>query len=253
MADWRNITLPELRQEWKWQSPALQREMSVCRWGFFGKPVLIFPTAGGDFLECERFMLIKVIKPLIEAGRIKVFSCGSISADGWLDPNAHPAHRTWLQARFGDYVTQELLPFIQQECGGTDQRFAAVGASLGAYNALNAVTRNPKWFDLAICMSGTYDFKRWMNNHWDDNYYFHMPLHFLPNLGESPQLQALRSARIVLATGQGRAEAPWESEWIAGILRSKGVPHFLEIWGKDVHHDWPTWRTMLPMFLDKLV
>ena len=26
----------------------------------------------------------------------------------------------------------------------------------------------------------------------------------------------------------------------------------LQIWGHDVHHDWPTWRTMLPLFLSKL-
>jgi esterase/lipase superfamily enzyme len=251
--DWRNITLPEMRQEWTWRSPALDRDMSVCRWGFYGKPVLIFPTAGGDYLECERYMLIKSIKPLVEAGKIKVYACGSISGDGWLDSEAKPWHRTFLQARFDEYLVRELCPFIKQESGDTASRFAAVGASLGAYNALNAATKHPQWFDLAVCMSGTYDFKRWMDGHVDDNYYFNMPLHFLPNLGEGRQLELLRSSRFLLASGQGRAEAPWESVWIANIMKSKGIPHFLEIWGADVHHDWPTWRAMLPMFLDRLV
>ena len=251
--DWRNITLPEMQQEWTWKSPSLDREMSVCRWGFFGKPVLLFPTAGGDFLECERYMLVKTIAPLVQAGKIKVFSCGSVSGDAWLDPDAAPWHKTWLQARFDDYLHRELLPFIRKECGGSDQKLAAVGASLGAYNAVNAATKHPDWFDLVVAMSGTYDFKRWMDGHWDENYYFNMPLHFLPKLGEGRMLEELRRSRFVLATGQGRAEAPQESVWIAKILEAKGVPHHLEVWGQDVHHDWPTWRTMLPMFLEKLV
>ena len=58
------------RDEWTWKSPALDREMSVCRWGHFGKPVVLFPTAGGDYLECERFLMIKAIEPLIDHGDV---------------------------------------------------------------------------------------------------------------------------------------------------------------------------------------
>jgi esterase/lipase superfamily enzyme len=254
MSDWRNITLPEMRQEKTWFSPAVQREMSVCRWGYFGKPLLLLPTAGGDFLESERFLMLKVLAPLIEAGRLKVFSCGSVSGDGWLDADASPKYRALLQARFDQYVQDELLPYIVHECGPEVMgKIAVTGASLGAYNALNTATKHPEWFDLAVCMSGTYDFKRWMDGYFDENYYFNMPLHFLPGLGDGPLLDNLRRIHFVLASGQGRAEAPWESEWIANILRSKGVPVSLEIWGKDVPHDWPTWRTMLPMFLDRLL
>ncbi len=251
--DWRNITLPEVRHEWTWRSPSLGRDMSVARWGYFGKPLLLFPTAGGDYLEAERYMLIKAIQPYVEAGRVKVYACGSITADGWLDDNASPRTRTHLQARFDDYLANELLPFIRRECGGSDQKIAVTGASLGAYNALNAVCKHPESIDTAICMSGTYDFKRWMNGQFDQDYYFNMPLQFLGGLSDGPHLDHLRSARILLASGQGRAEAAWESEWISGLLKQKSVPHWLEIWGHDVHHDWPTWRSMLPMFLEKLV
>ena len=34
--------------------------------------------------------------------------------------------------------------------------------------------------------------------------------------------------------------------------RSPG-DRIVAIWGEDADHDWPTWRTMLPVFLDKLV
>lgn len=243
--------MPVEKRVWTWHSPSVDRPMSVACWGHHGEPVVLFPTAGGDFEECERFLMIKVLSPLIEAGRIKVYGIGTISQDAWLDPEARPWHKSWLQARFDEYLVRELLPHVANDCGGY-RPFIAAGASLGAYNAVTAAARHPGWFRLAIGMSGTYDFDRWMGGHRDDDYYFHQPLYFLPNLGEGPVLDALRRVHFVIASGRGRYEAPWESERLAAILKAKGVPTSLELWGADVHHDWPTWRSMLPLFLDKL-
>ncbi len=240
------------KQVWTWRSDALGRDMSVARWGSFGLPLILFPTAGGDFEECERFLMIRALTPLIEAQRIKVYGIGTISQDAWLDPDAPPWHKSWLQARFDQYLVQELFPHVQRDCGGY-RPFLAAGASLGAYNAVTAAARNPEWFRLCIGMSGTYDFDRWMGGHRDENYYHHQPLYFLPNVGPGPMLDALRQVHFVIASGRGRAEAPWESERLAQVLRALDVNVSLELWGPDAHHDWPTWRTMLPMFLDKLV
>ena len=85
------------------------------------------------------------------------------------------------------------------------------------------------------------------------DYYFNQPLMFVPQLQDGPALTLLRSRRFVVATGQGRAEAPDESRRLARVLATQGIPVDLEIWGDDVHHDWPTWRTMLPLFLDRLL
>lgn len=240
------------RRTWAWHSRPLDREMPVACFGHFGRPVVLFPTAGGDYLESERFLMLKVLTPLIDAGRVKVYSIGSISGDGWLNPDAHPAYKAELQARFDAYLVSELLPFIKDDCGGTEQRFVATGASLGAYNALNAAAKHPDWFEITIAMSGTYDFDRWMDGHVDQNYYFNMPLRWLRNLGDSRQLDLLRQSFFLIATGTGRYEAPWESDWVGDIMASKGIPHRVEKWGVDAHHDWPTWRSMLPLFLDRL-
>lgn len=237
-------------KEWSWFSPVLQREMPVARWGHHGKPLVLYPTAGGDYLECERFLMIRVLTPFIEAGLIKVYSPANINRDAWMDNEQRPWHKSWLQARYDDYVRNELVPHILHDCGGYN-RLAVVGASLGAYNAVNTACKHPDVFDLCIAMSGTYDFDRWMGSHRDDNYYFNMPMYFLAGLGEGPLVQAMRNTRFILATGQGRAEAPDETVRIARLLAAKGVPVDMEIWGHDAHHDWPTWRTMLPMFLKR--
>lgn len=241
------------RELWRVRSEHLDREMTVAGWGHFGRPVLLFPTAGGDALECERFLLIQALSPLIESGRVKVYSTDSVAGEGWLSPTAPPASKSRLQARYDAYVVGELAPIIRADCGGGVDRVMVAGASIGAYNALNAAAKHPDCFDVAIAMSGTYAFDRWMDGHRDQDYYFNMPLLFLPNLGEGPQLDGLRKSFFLLATGTGRYEAPWETDWVAALLAQKGIPHRVEKWGPDAHHDWPTWRTMLPMFLDRLV
>jgi esterase/lipase superfamily enzyme len=240
------------RRTWNWHSPSLDREMGLGCWGHFGTPVLLFSTAAADYLDYERFKMMVVLRPLIEAGRIKVYSCDSISGDGWLNKDAHPAHKTWLQGQFDRYLIEELLPFIADDCGGSRDIIAA-GSSLGAYNAVTAAAKHPGWFQAVVAMSGTYYFERWVGEHRDTNFYFNQPIHFVPNMKDGPLLEALRQVRFVIATGTGKWEAPDESRKLAGVLRSKGVPVDLELWGRDADHDWPTWRTMLPMFLDKLV
>jgi esterase/lipase superfamily enzyme len=245
------------RQVWTWHSPHLQREMSVCRWGFYGEPVLLFPTAGGDFLECERFLMVKVLSPLIAAGRMKLYACGSISADGWMNHEVHPGHRSWMQELFDRYLAQELLPFIQAECGGYKPFFAA-GASLGAYNAANAACRHPSWFSQVVAMSGTFDFDKWQTK-WrgydpatDRTYHHHQPLRLLPGL-QGGLRDGIRGVNFLVATGQGRWEEPAQSVRLVDALQAQGVPATLDLWGTDVDHDWPTWRTMLPLFLDRLL
>ena len=142
-----------------WHSPVLDREMTLASWGHFGKPVVLFATAASDALDYERFKLIHVLKPLIDAGRIKVYSLPSVAGEGWLDPEAHPAHKTWLQAQYDRYLVEEAFPAIAEDCAG-HRPFVTAGASIGAYNAVTALLKHPDWIDTAIGMSGTYDFDR---------------------------------------------------------------------------------------------
>ena len=44
-----------------WYSERLGREVSVTRWGEMGVPFLIYPTAGGDHEEIERFLFIDTV------------------------------------------------------------------------------------------------------------------------------------------------------------------------------------------------
>src|SRR5690349_24416740 len=72
------------REFWTWTSTRLTAPARVVRWGHFGTPVLLFPSAGGDCEEVERFHLVAALAALIDSGRIKVFSVAGIAARAWL-------------------------------------------------------------------------------------------------------------------------------------------------------------------------
>ncbi|MEZ4982650.1 MAG: hypothetical protein R2769_13910 [Saprospiraceae bacterium] len=51
---------------------------------------MLLPTAAADYLEYERFLLIDAIQPMIDSGKVKVFSINSINSESWLNRNMHP-------------------------------------------------------------------------------------------------------------------------------------------------------------------
>jgi esterase/lipase superfamily enzyme len=234
-----------------WYSPRLDRELLVVRWGEIGKPVLLFPTAGGDAEEIERFHVIDSLAPLLEAGRIKVYSCDSIAGRAMLAGEGTRDHQMWLLNQFQQFLYHELVPAIRRDCRSETLGVIAAGASIGAFNALAMVCRFPDAFTHAVCLSGTYDLNRFFEAPSTDDLYFSSPLQFLPGLGGEP-LAALQKRLVLLASGEGRAENIGESWRVAHLLGEKGIPNRVDSWGVDWPHDWPTWREMFPKYLDEL-
>ena len=240
------------RESTSWHSERIGRELKVVRWGDVGTPVLIYPTAAGDAEECERFLMIDALAPLMEAERIKVYSVDSIGTQAILDDELSRGQAARVQNRFDEAVYREVVPAIRADCQSEDIEVVVAGASLGAFNALAALCRHPDVFKSAICMSGTYDLSRWMT-HSSEDWFYSSPLDFLPGLGEGDHLDKLRERFVLLTHGTGRWESPKESWDVADLLGSKGVPNRVDEWGDEWDHDWPTWRRMLPNYLGELV
>jgi esterase/lipase superfamily enzyme len=233
-----------------WRSDRMQRESKLTRWGHFGKPVLVFPTAGGDSEEIERMHLVTVLRPLLEAGRIKLYSCDSVAGTAMIAQEGTPAHRMWLLNMFHQYIRHEVVPAIRTDCSSDDVGIIAGGASIGAFHAVAMVCRFPNVFTHALAASGTYKIQRFLKS--DDltnDFVVSSPLHFLPHLGPGPHLDMLRTRFILIPSGEGRAEDIAESWALANALGAKGIPNRVDSWGKDWHHDWPTWREMFPKYL----
>jgi len=223
--------------------------MGIAVFGHYGPPMLAFPTSHGDEWELQRHSLIGAIGDFIDAGRVKVFSVGSNNNDSFLNKGAHPFHRSWRQRVFDDYIRNEVIPFIHHHCQTPGLPVTTLGASLGAYHAVNTLLRYPHLVKRCYAMSRVYDLRRFMDGLYDDNFYFHNPIDYVANLTDRWYLEQLRTCEIRLITGSG----PWEdssySYAFSGILSRQGIAHHLDDWGPRGGHDWPYWHAMLREYL----
>lgn len=235
-------------------SRRLGHDVLVCRWGHVGVPVLLFPTAGGDAEEVERFHMIEALSDLLAAGRIMVYGCDSVGGQALTRHRELPRGAFGrIQSRFDEFVAHEMVPWIREDCRSPDIGIVTAGASIGAFNAVAAVCRHPDLFVKAVAMSGTYDLTKWLDPaDVTEDFYFSSPIHFLPRLGPSEQLTLLQKRLILMPTGQGAYEDPSESWRMAHVLGAKGVPNRVDPWGTEWRHDWVTWRAMLPKYLSEL-
>jgi esterase/lipase superfamily enzyme len=235
-----------------WFSNRLEREVNVVRWGDYGRPVLVFPTAGGDAEEVERFHLVGACDGLLDARRVKLYSVDSVNGRALLAGEGDSGHQAWVHRQFFEFIRHELVPAVRADCGSPDIELLAAGASIGAFNALACVCLMPDAFRAAICMSGTYQLRRFFSGPAGDDDAMSSPLEVLAQLDDA-RLDLLRTRFVVLASGEGANEDIGESWHAAHVLGSAMVPNRVDSWGRHWAHDWPLWRAMLPGYLDEMV
>lgn len=232
-----------------WYSPALDKEMPIAAYGDYGFALLLVPTAAADYLEYERFQMMDHLAPLIDGGKVKVFSVNSINNESWLNNEMLPEHKAIRHNQFNNYIFDEVVPFIKTNTSA-ETPIIISGASFGALHSMNLFLKRPDLINGAIAMSGVYDLTEYTKGFYDEQVYFNSPIHYIPNLTDDWSLNKIRSGKIIIATGSGAYEDPEANRRFSGVLNDKGIPHEMDIWGQDITHDWPTWRKMLPYFLE---
>jgi esterase/lipase superfamily enzyme len=233
-----------------WYSPALSKEMPIVTYGDFGFALLLVPTAAADYLEYERFQLIDSIEHHIDSGKVKVFSINSMNNESWMNKEMQNEHKAIRHNQFNNYVFNEVLPFIKTSTS-QDTPIIICGASFGALHSMNLFLKRPDMINGVIAMSGVYDLHEYTKGFNDDQVYFNSPMNYLPNLTDHWYLENIRkSHHIHLLSGSGSYEDPQAARDFAALLYSKGITYELDIWGADMTHDWPTWRAMLPSYLE---
>lgn len=238
------------REITSWYSPALEREMPIAMYGHYGFALLLIPTAAADYLEYERFQMMDALQPLIDSGKVKVFSINSINNESWLNNNMLPEHKAIRHNQFNEYVFNEVIPFIRNNTSN-DTFIYTSGASFGALHAMNLFLKKPDLINGVISMSGVYDLSEYTKGHWDEQVYFNSPIHYTPNLTDPWYLDKIKASHhIHIYTGSGDFEDPEANKRFSQVLWDKGIWHDLDIWGPDIKHDWPTWRAMLPYIID---
>jgi esterase/lipase superfamily enzyme len=239
------------REITSWYSPALNKEMPIASYGHAGFAILLIPTAAADYLEYERFQLVDAIAPFINSGKCRVFSIDSMNKESWMNNQMLPEHKAIRHNQFNEYVFNEVIPFIRN-CTSDETMIYTCGASFGALHAMNLFMKRPDIINGAISMSGVYDLTEYTKGFWDDQVFYNSPVHYIPSLNDNWYLEKIKASHhIHIYTGSGNFEDPDAAKKFAGILYTKGIWYDLDVWGPDIHHDWPTWRSMLPYILDK--
>lgn len=238
------------REIHQWYSPALNKEMPIAVYGHYGYALLMIPTAAADYLEYERFELINTLSPFINEGKIKIFSVNSINTESWMNKQMEGAHKAIRHNQFNHYIYNEVVPFIKNMTS-QDTPIITCGASFGAFHSMNLFLKRPDLINGVIAMSGVYDLMEYTDGYYDEQVYFNSPIHYIPNLHDHDTLEKIRRGKIIIATGSGSYEDPEANRRFSEVLHGKSIPHQLDIWGPDIHHDWSTWKQMLPNIVNR--
>lgn len=244
-------------EEHHWHSPRLDLDMAIKVYGHWGQPFIVFPCSRGRYFDYEGMGMVDAIAPFIDGGRIKLFCVDSIDAYSWYNFGVPPAERNARHEQYDQYITAEMIPFIQSHCNDDRLRVMTNGCSMGAFHAVNFLLRHPDIFAGTIALSGLYRLDRpEFGNNADDlpAVYYNSPVSYLAGLTDPWYLDQYRKRAIIICVGQGA----WEDEAIEDtraldhIFRDKGIPAWTDFWGHDVNHDWPWWYKQMNYFLGRL-
>ena len=234
------------REHVAWDSPALGRKMELLWYGHAGKPMIWFPTSSGRFYQNEDFGLVGAVGDWIDAGVIQVCCVDSVDSESFYARDRPPADRIRRHDQYDHYLANEVFPFARNR-SPMQGRIGTLGASFGAYHAVNFGFRHPELVDKVVGFSGKYDIHSFLDGYWDYLCYFHCPTANVPNM-DGEWVDKLNSMDIAIVTGE-TDNILEGSRQLIGILKEKGIRHRGDIWGAPYGHDWPWWKVQIRSYV----
>ena len=226
----------------------------LLAYGYYGRPLLAFPSEQGPAWQYEERGMIAAIEPLLEAGRVKAYCVESYDSASWHAHDLPLEERARRHGVYEDWVVNRVVPWIHDDCAGATETIVT-GCSFGAYHAANFALKRADLFPLALCQSGVYDVSVVGSGERGDAVYFSNPVDYVAHL-DGDHLEWLRGrVSLLLVCGQGQWEdttgALESTKQFAHLLGEKGIRVELDLWGHDVSHDWPSWRVQLAHHLPR--
>lgn len=234
----------------------VDRDMAIVQYGYYGRPVLAFPSEAGRAWDFENNGMVDAVADLINDGRIKLYCVDSLDADTWSDKSLPIEERALRHEVYTRWLISTVVPHIHADTT-PGAELITLGCSLGAYHALHFSLQRADLAPLAIGLSGNYDVNAWGS--WGDRgdaTYFANPTDYVPHL-HGDHLDWLRQRlSILLVVGQGA----WETDptkalpstvQTARMLQEKGLRCELDLWGYEVSHDWEWWQRQLAHHLPR--
>ena len=228
---------------------------SVLAYGFYGRPLVAFPSENGEPHDWEDRGMVEAIAPLLDDGQVKLYCVPSFDRDSWTRGDLPLEERARRHGHYEWWVLTKLVPFVQAD--SHTHELMAAGASFGAYHSVNFCLKRSDLFPLAIGMSGVYDVAVQGGGERGEAVYFNNPMDYVAHLHGDHLDWLRRQASILLVCGQGQWEdttgALDSTKRFGALLSEKGIPNEVDLWGHDVPHDWPSWRRQLAHHLPRFV
>lgn len=243
------------RDKYTWHSVHLDKDMSVVVYGTKGTPVLAFPTQSTRFDDWEKNGMVDSIEEFLEAGKIQLFTVGSVDDESWLCENGIDVWRTARQESYYRYIVEEVLPFIRK-INKTKKLPIAAGAEIGANQAAVVFLRRPDLFQALIAMSGIYDARYFFGNYIDHDLYENSPERFLENMAPDHEyIQIYNNRKMIFCVGQGAQEFDGVRALknLERIFITKSINAWCDYWGYDVSHSWEWWCKQIKYFIQKIL
>ncbi len=236
------------REYHRWHSRELGRDMEMLVFGHGGLPAIVFPTSQARFYEFEDRGMVGAVADKIDGGHLQLFCVDSVDAESWYNRGVGPRWRIARHVQYDRYLVHEVVPYIRWR--NWSPHLVALGCSFGGFHAANVAFRHPDVFTGFLSMSGAFDLLGlgFLHGYYDQDVYLNQPLHYLPHLGDPWFLDQMRHRNYILATGVH--DQCWnDNERLAAVLRHKGLPVRLDVWGDGTGHDWPWWQRMVQVYL----
>jgi len=229
-----------------WDSPTLGRKMEMLWFGHAGRPMIWFPTSAGRFYQNEDFGLVGAVGDLVESGAVQIACVDSVDSESFYAKGRHPAERIRRHDQYDHYLANEVVPFARSKAR-TSSRVATLGASFGAYHAVNFGFRHPDLCDKVVGFSGKYDIHSFLDGYWDELCYFHCPTANVPNMDDE-WVWKLNSMDICIVTGETDNILEGSRQMI-DILAARGIRERGDIWAAPYGHDWPWWKVQIRSYV----
>ncbi len=233
------------REYHRWYSPSLGRDMELLIFGHSGARAVVFPTSKGRYYEWEDRGMMNTVGDQLENGSLQMICLDSVDEESWYARWKHPGARAWRQVEYENYLLNEVLPLTWQK--NPNPFLITLGASFGAYHAVNIALRHPHLFSRTIGMSGIYDISQWTDGYSNDTVYYNNPVSYIPNEQDWGRLEALRRQDIIIAVGRDDS-LRYSSDQLSTALWNKGVGNALRLWDGWAH-DWPWWHQMVRLYI----
>ena len=161
-------------------SAILGKDMHVNVYGKKGLPVVMFPTLAASPESLEDAGVVDELAEYLDSGIIQLFCTETVDQESWA-ADGDPKERAQRQETYYHYVVDELVPLVHKVSKST-ARPLAMGCDMGATHAAIALLRRPDLFQGCVCLSGSYDARRYFGDWMDATLYENTPCAFLPQM-----------------------------------------------------------------------